>query len=403
MGAGHARSHYLNRKEGDAEGRASDWSEVVTRPRTTRSPPSFWGDGGIVPFEPFLFHAFPRGLEKAAINRISLILPSRKEEREILFPFRGDQEIGSSRKKNACYFTKTCQGKEEGGNKHTWRAQYNGELYAAFGKDESLPKRNLLILSQLDGPAAPGKRIEEASDYFMHAPLGSGGYSSVGRAPPLQLGRCDYGNGEEDRNMPLKDSTETKMGCQERRGGWAVRVGEGQSLILKTSVLKTKESGGKRGGKLSVPGSPVAGTSGTTRILTRGKESKSDSRSSGERNGSSLNRENGVVGEQYKRRAARRSSVNVEEAVAISMAQKRRPTFVKPDELKLPIEGKNFSEAFELSPKESEDLLLKQHCCKGKFERGLVELRKLGIETKLWEESRRLIDPDSIEKTLSRF
>ena len=31
MGAGHARSRYLNRKEGDAEGRASDWSEVVTR------------------------------------------------------------------------------------------------------------------------------------------------------------------------------------------------------------------------------------------------------------------------------------------------------------------------------------------------------------------------------------
>lgn len=70
------------------------------RPRTTRSPLSFWGDGGIVPFEPF-FHAFTGGLEKAAINRISLILPSRKEEREILFPFRRDQEIGSSRKKNA--------------------------------------------------------------------------------------------------------------------------------------------------------------------------------------------------------------------------------------------------------------------------------------------------------------
>ncbi|KAK7297651.1 hypothetical protein VNO77_47972 [Canavalia gladiata] len=31
MGAGHARSPYLNRKEGDAEGRVSDWSEVVTR------------------------------------------------------------------------------------------------------------------------------------------------------------------------------------------------------------------------------------------------------------------------------------------------------------------------------------------------------------------------------------
>lgn len=41
---------------------------------------------------------------------------------------------------------------EEGGNKHTWRAQYNVELYAAFGKDESLLKRNLLILSKLVGP-----------------------------------------------------------------------------------------------------------------------------------------------------------------------------------------------------------------------------------------------------------
>ncbi|KAK8937094.1 hypothetical protein KSP39_PZI012662 [Platanthera zijinensis] len=46
----------------------------------------------IVAFEPF-FHAF---LKKAAINRISRILPSRKGEREILFPFRRDQEIGSS-------------------------------------------------------------------------------------------------------------------------------------------------------------------------------------------------------------------------------------------------------------------------------------------------------------------
>ncbi|XLU64963.1 hypothetical protein S245_024172, partial [Arachis hypogaea] len=46
--------------------------------------------------------------------------------------------------------------------------------------------------------------------------------------------------------------------------------------------------------------------SGDSRIA-RGKESKSDSHSSGERNGSSLNRENGVVGGLYKRRAARRS------------------------------------------------------------------------------------------------
>ena len=41
---------------------------------------------------------------------------------------------------------------EDGWNKHTWRALYYGELYAAFGMVESLPKRNLLILSQLVGP-----------------------------------------------------------------------------------------------------------------------------------------------------------------------------------------------------------------------------------------------------------
>uniref|UniRef100_A0A3B6RJH5 Uncharacterized protein ycf68 n=1 Tax=Triticum aestivum TaxID=4565 RepID=A0A3B6RJH5_WHEAT len=45
---------------------------------------SFWGEGGIIPFEPF--HAFPSGLEKAAINRTFLILPSFQEEREIIFP-----------------------------------------------------------------------------------------------------------------------------------------------------------------------------------------------------------------------------------------------------------------------------------------------------------------------------
>ncbi|YP_009472200.1 hypothetical chloroplast RF68 (chloroplast) [Arachis hypogaea] len=37
------------------------------RPRTTRSPLSFWGDGGIVPFEPF-FSCFSGGLEKIAIG-----------------------------------------------------------------------------------------------------------------------------------------------------------------------------------------------------------------------------------------------------------------------------------------------------------------------------------------------
>ncbi|PHT42930.1 ATP synthase subunit beta, chloroplastic, partial [Capsicum baccatum] len=55
----------------------------------------------------------------------------------------------------------------------------------------SLEHRSLVQVQ--DGPAAPRKRIEEASDYLMHALLGSEGYSSVGRAPLLQLGRCDYG------------------------------------------------------------------------------------------------------------------------------------------------------------------------------------------------------------------
>jgi hypothetical protein len=31
MGVGHARSRYSNRKGEDAEGRADDWGEVVTR------------------------------------------------------------------------------------------------------------------------------------------------------------------------------------------------------------------------------------------------------------------------------------------------------------------------------------------------------------------------------------
>lgn len=125
------------------------------------------------------------------------------------------------------------------------------------------------------------------------------------------------------------------------------------------------------------------------------------------------------------------NSLKVEEAIAISMALKRRPSVAKSnDELKLPSEGQYYSEAFELSPEESEDVLLKQawltyfwrraknhglepdiaeeklQCWINKshkqlnshdavdVERGLMELRKLGLETKLWEETRRLIDPD---------
>ena len=39
-------------------------------------------------------------------------------------------------------FLKLTVNKEKGGgNEHTWRAQYNKELYAAFGKNESLLKK----------------------------------------------------------------------------------------------------------------------------------------------------------------------------------------------------------------------------------------------------------------------
>ncbi|KAL6989582.1 hypothetical protein U1Q18_015335 [Sarracenia purpurea var. burkii] len=131
------------------------------------------------------------------------------------------------------------------------------------------------------------------------------------------------------------------------------------------------------------------------------------------------------------------SSLKVEEAVAIAMAQKRRPSSMKSgltDDLKLPIEGQNFTEAFELSQEECEDVLFKQawlsyiwrraknhgleqdiaeerlqfwinHSTQSStssdavdVERGLMELRKLGIETQLWEESRKFVDYDSNSK-----
>ncbi|KAH0857847.1 LOW QUALITY PROTEIN: hypothetical protein HID58_086108 [Brassica napus] len=59
-----------------------------------------------------LFHAFPGGLEKAAINRIFLIFPSRKEEREILFLFRLEMGAGrgggGGRTLGECSTTESC-------------------------------------------------------------------------------------------------------------------------------------------------------------------------------------------------------------------------------------------------------------------------------------------------------
>ncbi|XP_057961035.1 coiled-coil domain-containing protein SCD2-like [Malania oleifera] len=122
-------------------------------------------------------------------------------------------------------------------------------------------------------------------------------------------------------------------------------------------------------------------------------------------------------------------SLKVEDAVVLAMAQQRRPNALKSDDLKLPIEG--HQEAFELSQEESEDVLFKQawltyfwrraknhglekdiseerlqfwinHVTQSPTShdavdvaRGLTELRKLGIETQLWEESRKWIEQES--------
>ncbi|KAD7477218.1 hypothetical protein E3N88_00354 [Mikania micrantha] len=88
-------------------------------------------------------------------------------------------------------------------------------------------------------------------------------------------------------SLKMKGEVQTRKGLR-----WIPRHPETRKGIVSDEMLRGVENKHR---------------SGDSRIA-RGKESKSDSRSSGERNGSSLNRENGVVGEQYKRRATRRSS-----------------------------------------------------------------------------------------------
>uniref|UniRef100_A0A6N2N9U7 Uncharacterized protein ycf68 n=1 Tax=Salix viminalis TaxID=40686 RepID=A0A6N2N9U7_SALVM len=233
-----ARRHGdVKRKERDGVSLAFGIAGPGGRParRAISSVEDRWGDSGEIQCRSnFLF---TRGI-RAVRGGPPWLLSSRESIHPLsvygqLSLEHRDQEIGSSHKKNtwlinnsllglrplshyerpdqcngmclfiylltrngSSYFKKTCHGKEEGGNKHTWRAQYTGELYAAFGKDESLPKRNLLILSQLvgpslvqvqDGPAAPKKRIEEASDSFIHAPLGSGDIAQL-----VELRSCNW-------------------------------------------------------------------------------------------------------------------------------------------------------------------------------------------------------------------
>ncbi|WOG82305.1 hypothetical protein DCAR_0101468 [Daucus carota subsp. sativus] len=88
-------------------------------------------------------------------------------------------------------------------------------------------------------------------------------------------------NGEEDRNMPVKDSTKTKMRCQER---WAVGQiqyeSEEDQVVIVNSLMNykdhPKDAFGIQGsrtdhrtleGSSTFPVLPVARSSGTTRIF----------------------------------------------------------------------------------------------------------------------------------------
>ncbi|XP_017975975.1 PREDICTED: coiled-coil domain-containing protein SCD2 isoform X2 [Theobroma cacao] len=124
--------------------------------------------------------------------------------------------------------------------------------------------------------------------------------------------------------------------------------------------------------------------------------------------------------------------VEKEDAVAFAMAQHRRQNSLKTDEVKLPTEGQ--FEAFELSQEESEDVRFKQawltyfwrramnhgvepdiaderlqfwinHSSRSStshdavdVERGLMELRKLGLESQLWKKSREALELGSTTK-----
>ncbi|KAG6708962.1 hypothetical protein I3842_06G108600 [Carya illinoinensis] len=126
------------------------------------------------------------------------------------------------------------------------------------------------------------------------------------------------------------------------------------------------------------------------------------------------------------------ASLKVEEAIVISLAQQRRPNSARlsTSDIKSPSDPK-FMEAFELSPEESEDVLFKEawltyfwrrakthgieeNIAKERLqfwisrsghsptshdavdvEQGVMELRKLGIEHRLWEASRKEIEQDS--------
>ncbi|KAL3534834.1 hypothetical protein ACH5RR_003295 [Cinchona calisaya] len=255
MGAGHARSHYLNRKGRDAEGRTSDWSEVVTRPseRLARraisllvervpdnyvvvpglrglsttwivqcayrcltlrcgsskgGPPRLLSSRGSIDLlsvygQLSLEHRFRFGLngKNGAPNNAS----SQTKNYEIAPFILGDREIGSSRKKNSWGSLKAFFFLLIGDIlQRLARVRKKGEQAHL---ESTVQWRVVRFLVQVqDGPTVLGKRIEKASDYFMHAPLDSGdiaqlivlGVSASHRVPSSEI------PGEEDQVGPCE-------------------------------------------------------------------------------------------------------------------------------------------------------------------------------------------------------
>ncbi|KAH7686732.1 Tropomyosin domain-containing protein [Dioscorea alata] len=175
-------------------------------------------------------------------------------------------------------------------------------------------------------------------------------------------------------------------------------------------------------------------------VLSAGQKAKEEPRKQGDNNSERRNKlvhdmsditgegniESMLLVEKGLRELA---SLKVEDAVVIALGQHRRPNFVRQStsDLKSPGDPK-FVEAFELNQEEAEDVLFKQawltyfwrraktHGVEQDIaeerlqfwisrsnqsptshdavdvERGLMELRKLGIEQQLWEASRRDIE-----------
>ncbi|KAK7296289.1 hypothetical protein VNO77_50492 [Canavalia gladiata] len=179
-----------------------------------------------------------------------------------------------------------------------WVVAITGWMSNCPGEDQAGPCEQLDVLSPFNPLSEMRQKEKESMDqpHRLH-PVGTT-RSPQGRLRHPGFDLCyDLSFMDVDKILPSNStlgwhSLKVKGEVQRRKGLWWIpRHPETRKGVVSDEMLRGVEN--KR-------------RSGDSRY--RGKESKSDSRSSGERNGSSLNRENGVVGELYKRRAARRSS-----------------------------------------------------------------------------------------------